>query len=165
MIAQVSQTIANLPAWLKVILLAASPITEYQLSIPLAIHEFHLSAVAALSLSLIGASITFFYLYFFLEKIRALIAKKLPFLLSALDRQLNRAQVKLKDNYAKYGVLALFLFLVIPFPFTGVWTATMAAVVLKIPPKQAAVGIFFGALGGCIMVTLASLGTGWLLKN
>lgn len=147
----------GVPDWLRVILLSALPITEYQLSIPLGILEYHLPPVLVFSLAAIGAASIFFPVYWGLELLHGLVEKYFPRLLRPLDLLIARAERKLKDRYAKLGALALFLFLVIPFPFTGVWTASLAAVALKIPFKQAAAGILFGMLGGAFFVLILTL--------
>jgi uncharacterized membrane protein len=148
----------GLPEWLRVVLLSAIPITEYQLSIPIGIHEYQLPPLTAFALAALGATLIFIPVYFGLEALHVFVESHFPKLLGPLDRQIARAERKLKDRYAKYGALALFLFLVIPFPFTGVWTASLAAVALKIPFKEAAWGILLGMLGGASVVTILSLG-------
>ncbi len=150
------------PAWLKVIILAMMPITEYQLAIPYAVEQFSFSPVAAYGLALVGSAALFFPLFFGLELLRSSLAKVCPPLLRPLDAFIARAERKLKDGYEKYGALALFLFLVIPFPLTGIWTATTAAVVLKIPFRGAATGIFLGVLGGQGLVAALTVGLGLL---
>ncbi|MEK7183131.1 MAG: small multi-drug export protein [Patescibacteria group bacterium] len=157
------QALEGVPAWLRVILLSAIPITEYQLSIPLGIHEYHFHPAVALALSALGATLIFFPVYWGLETLHTLVERYLPRLLRPLDIVVARAENKLKDRYSKYGAFALFLFLMIPFPFTGVWTASLAAVALKIPFKQAALGILSGMVSGATIVTLLSLAGGAVL--
>lgn len=154
--------LSGTPAWLKIVVLAMMPITEYQLAIPYAIEKFSFSPLVAYLLALLGSALLFFPLFFGLEWLRATVEKVFPPLLRPLDAFLLRAEHKLKANYEKYGALALFLFLVIPFPLTGIWTATTAAVVLKIPFRGAATGIFLGVLGGQAVVLLLTLGIGQL---
>lgn len=153
----------GVPTWLRVVLLSAIPITEYQLSIPLGILEYQLSPWLVFILAIFGAAIPFFPLYFGLDALRDALVKYYPPLLRPLDMLLARAERKLKDDYAKYGMIALFFFLVIPFPLTGVWTAAFAAVALKIPFKEAAFGTLFGMLGGATMITILSLAGGIVL--
>ena len=155
----------GLPSWVRVILLAMIPITEYQLSIPLGIHEYNLSPWIVFGLSVLGAAIPFLVIYFLLEWVRNLISQHLPALLRPLDYQLARAKAKLHDNYNKYGMIALFILLVIPFPLTGVWTASLAAVALKIPFKEAAIGILLGMVGGVTVITLLSLAGGAVVET
>lgn len=154
------EALGGVPEWLRIILLSAIPITEYQLSIPLGIHEYHLLPLHVFLLAALGATLIFFPVYFGLEALHSLVEKYFPRLLRPLDIVIARAKAKLHDRYEKYGAVALFLFLVIPFPFTGVWTASLAAVALKIPFKQAAAGILFGMLSGAAVVTLVSLAGG-----
>jgi uncharacterized membrane protein len=154
------QILSGVPDFLKIIVLAMAPLTEYQLAIPVAIERFHFSPAVAYLLALIGSLCLFFPLYFGLEKLREFVSKIFPLFLRPLDAFLLRAEHKMKDNYAKYGAFALFLFLVIPFPLTGIWTATTAAVVLKIPFRPAFLGILFGVLGGELVVTIVTVGVG-----
>ncbi|MFZ2681866.1 MAG: small multi-drug export protein [Patescibacteria group bacterium] len=157
------QALEVAPPWLRVIALSAIPITEYQLSIPVGIHEYHLAPWWVFVLGVIGAAVPFFPLYFGLEWLREFLVKHFPPLLRPLDVLLARAERKLKDDYAKYGMMALFLLLVIPFPLTGVWTASFAAVALKIPFKEAALGILLGMLGGATVVVILSVAGGAVL--
>lgn len=150
--------LSGTPAWLKVVVLAMMPVTEYQLAIPYAVEKFMFSPISAYLLALLGSMALFFPLFFGLEFLRSLLERYCPPLTRPLDAFLQRAERKLKDSYEKYGAVALFLFLIIPFPFTGIWTATTAAVVLKIPFRGAATGIFLGVLGGQAVVLLLTIG-------
>ncbi len=157
------RVLSGVPDFLKIIVLAMAPLTEYQLAIPVAIERFHFAPFTAYLLALIGSLCLFFPLYFGLDALRGFVSKTLPVLLRPLDAFLLRAEHKMKDNYAKYGAFALFLFLVIPFPLTGIWTATTAAVVLKIPFRPAFLGILCGVLGGQLLVTILTVGVGALI--
>lgn len=147
-----------IPSWLQVIFLSIAPITEYQLAIPVALTTYQYPWWAAYGLSVIGSFSIFFPLYFGFAFVRRHVASLFPRLVRPLDMALARADRKLRGDFEKYGALALFLALVVPFPLTGVWTTTLAAVALKIPMRSAAIGIFFGLLSGAGFVTLASLG-------
>lgn len=147
----------GVPDWLTVIALAAIPITELQLAIPLAITKFDMHPVAAFLLAAVGNSIPFFPLYFGLDKLRDFVERRMKWLVRPIDAFVARAERKLGKDYEKYGALCLFLFIWIPFPFTGVWTATAGAVALQIPFKQAALGVLGGMLSSGIIVTVISL--------
>ncbi len=147
-----------IPGWLQVIFLSIAPITEYQLAIPVALTTYHYPWYVAYALSVIGSFSVFFPLYFGFEFVRRHVAAIFPAFVKPFDVALERADRKLRGDFEKYGTLALFFALVIPFPLTGVWTTTLAAVALKIPMRSAAIGIFFGLLCGAGVVTLASLG-------
>lgn len=147
-----------IPGWLQVIFLSIAPITEYQLAIPVALTTYHYPWYAAYGLSIIGSFSIFFPLYFGFEFVREHVARLFPRFVKPFDMALERADKKLRGDFEKYGAFALFLALVVPFPLTGVWTTTLAAVALKIPMRSAAIGIFLGLLCGAGFVTLASLG-------
>lgn len=147
-----------IPGWLQVILLSVAPITEYQLAIPVALTTYDYSWYVAYTLSVIGSFSVFFPLYFGFDFVRRHVARIFPKLVRPFDMALERADRKLRGDFEKYGAVALFLALVIPFPLTGVWTTTLAAVALKIPMRTAAIGIFLGLLCGAGFVTLAALG-------
>jgi uncharacterized membrane protein len=99
----------------------------------------------------------FFPVYFGLDWIRRVLERYLPVLLRPIDAFTLRAEAKLKDKYARYGMWALFIFLAIPFPLTGIWTATFAAIALRIPFRQTAIGILTGMLCGATVVLLVTL--------
>jgi uncharacterized membrane protein len=147
-----------IPGWLQVILLSVAPITEYQLAIPVALTTYSYPWYVAYGLAVIGSFLPFFPLYFGFEVIRRHVARLLPRFVKPFDMALARADRKMRGDFEKYGAVALFFALVIPFPFTGVWTTTLAAVALKIPMRHAAIGIFLGLLCGAALVTLTSLG-------
>lgn len=145
------------PAPVRVVLLSIIPITEYQLSIPLGIQSYHLAPALVFGLAVLGSLCIFFPVYFGLEWLRSFLEKTMPTLLRPLDAFLYRAQTKLEKKYATYGMWALFVFLAIPFPLTGIWTAAAAAVALKIPFRQAAIGILTGMLCGATVVLVVTL--------
>ncbi len=147
-----------IPSWAHIVALSMAPITEYQLAIPIAITTYGYSPFVAYVLSVAGSFIPFFPLYFGFASARDHVARAFPRLVAPFDMLLARAQKKVQGNYDRYGAIALFLALVVPFPLTGVWTMTLAAVALKIPKHSAAISIFLGLLCGALLVTLASLG-------
>lgn len=146
------------PAWSLVALLALIPVTEYQAAIPFGVTALQLPAWVAYMASMLGSVALFFPLYFGLEKLRSLAVVYAPWLARPVDLFLERAERKMKNRFDLYGAAALFLALVIPFPLTGIWTATAAAVVLKIDFWPAFIGVVGGAAVGALVVTLATMG-------
>jgi uncharacterized membrane protein len=65
---------------------------------------------------------------------------------------------KNKASIARYGVYALFLFVAIPLPGTGVWTGAAMAFVFNIDWKTAFVAISAGAVVAALITTLPTLG-------
>ncbi len=149
--------LAGVPDFFKVIVLAMVPLTEYRLAIPVAIEQFHFSIPVAFLLSFIGTSAIFFLFYFALDAIRKFLGHAAPGILRPIDAFFDHAKKKVGPNYEKYGILALFLLIAVPVPLTGVWTATFAAVALKIPLKPALAGILGGLVVGEIIVTILTI--------
>jgi uncharacterized membrane protein len=152
---------------LSVFFLSMIPVVEYQFSIPLGISKYHLNPAVTYLAAVLGSLAPLIPLYFGLQPARALLAQIFPRYISILDRHLDRAHAELAKDYDRYGAMALFIALVIPFPFTGIWTMTAAAVMLKIPFKSTMLGIGLGLASGAMAVMLATLGVlkvVWFLK-
>lgn len=148
----------DFPGWLQVIVLSIAPITEYQLAIPLGMTTYGYPWYVAYVLGVFGSFLPFFPLFFGFEFVRKHLTRIFPKLILPFDMLIARAERKVRGDYDKYGAIALFIALVIPFPLTGVWTTTLAAVALKIPLRASALGIFLGLLCGAGLVTLAAMG-------
>ena len=145
------------PRELATIILAMTPIGELRVAIPVAAHVWLIDPFNAFILAVIGNIIPFFPLYYGLNWIREIFSKKAPWVTRVIDHQIERSEKRLRDSYAKYGALALFLFTAIPLPLTGLWSATLAAVALKIPVKYALIGIIPGVVVAGIIVSVLSI--------
>lgn len=139
------------------------PIGEYQTAIPTAIFHWGLPPFMAWSASLLGSLLILPIVLLTFLRARAIVEKIWPEKVKIFDALLDRARSKLGAKYEAGGAIALFFFLVIPFPLTGIWTASLAAVALEIPWRYAFWSILAGAAVGSILITLASVGGGWLL--
>lgn len=158
------QFFSSWPTPLATAILAAMPVTELRLAIPIAVHVWSLSPFDALLYAFLGNLLPIIPLYFGLMKLREVCARVVPGLVRPIDAMLGRGESKLKDQYARYGALALFLFTAIPLPMTGVWSATVAAVALKIPFRSAVWGIALGALAAGIIVSVLTIGADVVLQ-
>jgi len=157
MLETIIQFLNQFPRELATLILAMLPITELRLAIPIAIHTWLLRPLDALGYAIVGNLIPLIPLYFGLDWLRSMSEKYAPWLTRVIDKSVNRAERRVRDKYAKYGALALFLFTALPLPFTGLWTATLAAVALKIPFKYAILGIIPGIFAAGIIVTILSV--------
>lgn len=151
------QFFSNWPPTIATAVLAAIPLTELQLAIPIAMHRWSLTPGVALGVAFLGNMVPFFPLYFGLMRLRRALERYAPRLVRPIDALLARGEGKVKDQYIRYGALALFLFTAIPLPLSGIWSATVAAVALKIPFKPAIVSIGLGMLAAGIIVTVLSI--------
>jgi len=150
--------VSGIPPHVGAVVLSALPLTELRLSIPVAIHAWGVDPFSAYGLALIGNALPFFPLFFGLRAFRDFSEKHIPWLTRFIDSSVARAEERVKEKYARYGAFALFLFTAIPLPMTGLYTATLAAVALRVPFRHALIGTYSGITVAGILVTLASIG-------
>ncbi|MBU4374289.1 MAG: small multi-drug export protein [Euryarchaeota archaeon] len=147
---------SSIPPWLAVILIAALPITELRLSIPIAIFAFKFDPITAFSLSVIGNMIPVIPLLLFLEPVSDFLRRwKIGnvFFTWLFTRTHHRHSAK----FEKYGSIGLAVFVGIPLPATGAWTGCAAAFVFGFKFKNALLAIFAGVLLAGIVVTLLTV--------
>lgn len=142
------------------ILLSMSPTLEAHGALTTAIAIFKFSPLKAFILSTAGnlfliAPLLFFWKYladFFMRK--SYYANRfLTWLFSYTKRQhthhfqsFGELEVKGGDRALFWKTFALYIFVAIPGPLTGVWAGTVAAFVFDIPFWRAALSIALGAL-------------------
>ena len=136
---------------LKVILFSALPIIEIRGGIPLAL-SLGFNNLPAYLLSAVG-NIIIIYPIFLMLNLLGEFFKKTPVLNTLFSKSTKRV-LKRKDQYLKYGKYVLYLFVAIPLPTTGAWTACLAAYIFNIPFKDSFWIISIGVLtsGGIIMI-------------
>jgi uncharacterized membrane protein len=156
--------LSQFPRGLATVLLAGIPIGELRLAIPVAIEVWLLHPIDAVFLALLGNILPFFPLYFGLNWVRKHLDEWWPWAARQIDLFVGRAEGRVKEKYNRYGAVALALFTGIPFPLTGLYTATVAAVVLKIPWKQALAGILLGLVIASIIVLSVTVGLSAILS-
>ncbi len=71
---------------------------------------------------------------------------------------IRKKEEKVKSNLERYGLIALALFVGVPLPFTGAYTACILAWILNLERKKSAIAIASGVLIAGIIITLASVG-------
>mgnify|MGYP001189581976 FL=1 len=144
---------------LAVLVIAALPIVELRLAIPLAINTFDFPWYYALLLAIIGNLLPVPFILLFLDAITRWLGK-----IALLDRFLNwlfertRRRGKIIEKYERIG---LALFVAIPLPITGAWTGSLAAVLFGLNFRYAFLSIFIGVFIAGVIVTCLSL-LGWL---
>ena len=148
---------------LTTFLIAASPILECRGAIPYGV--------------LVGVDPPTVFLASFLGNILPI-----PFLLLFLNRferwvmgmgegnWLRRIYVKYIDNLRRrsrstidrFGMLGLAIFVAVPLPLTGAWTASLISYLLGMEIKRSLGAIVMGALVACIIVTALMLTYGFI---
>ena len=144
---------------LKVLLIAASPIAELRLAIPLAINTFGFPWYYALPLAIIGNLLPVPFILLFLDTATRLLSK-----VALFNRMLNwlfertRRRGRIIERYKRIG---LALFVAIPLPVTGAWTGSLAAALFGLSLKHAFLSIIVGVFIAGVIVTCLSL-LGWV---
>lgn len=142
---------------LAVFFISWLPIVELRGAIPLAI-SLGISPWKAYCLAVIGNTIPVIPLLLLLVPVRRFLREHFQFM-DKFFTWLDRRTLAKSDNIEKYGALALILFTAIPFPTTGAWTASLAAILFKIKFKYAFPSILVGIiLAGIIMIILSITG-------
>ena len=145
---------------LVVLGIAASPIAELRVAIPVAIIQYHFPWYQALLLAIIGNMLPVPFILLFLNTASRLLSK-----VGFFDRILNwlfehtRKRGRLVERYERIG---LVLFVAIPLPVTGAWTGSLAAVLFGLKFKHAFLSIFIGVVIAGIIVTCATV-LGWTI--
>ncbi|MFC1908068.1 COG2426 family protein [Chloroflexota bacterium] len=145
---------------LAVLGIAASPIAELRVAIPMAIIQFNFPWYYALLLAIIGNLLPVPFILLFFNAFSRLLNK-----IGILERMLHwlfehtRRRGKIINRYERIG---LALFVAIPLPITGAWTGSLAAVLFGLKFKHAFLSIFIGILIAGAIVTCATL-LGWTI--
>lgn len=138
-----------------VFLAGALPVTELRAAIPLGV-----------SLGLQPWEVFFYAVMGNIMPIPVLLAL-LPRLLerlsrtSWLGRRLDwcvKRTLRRSERVEKLGAIGLTLFTAIPLPGTGAWSASLAAVLFRIPPHLALPSIVAGVVIAGVVMTILSMG-------
>ncbi len=142
---------------MTVIVFAATPVFELRGAIPLALLQYEFDPWIAYGLAVIGNLLP---VPFLLLGLKYLIqfSQRFPWFHKMFEWWTERTQRKHSKNFERFGALALILFVAIPFPATGAWTGSLAAVLFAVPFKVAFPLITVGVLIAGAIVTLASIG-------
>jgi uncharacterized membrane protein len=144
---------------LKILGLAASPISELRGAIPLAILEFDFPWYYAYLVAVTGNMLPVPFILLFLTTATRILSR-----FTLFDRffkwlfAYTRRRGTLIEKYERIG---LVLFVAIPLPITGAWTGSIAAVLLGMSFKRAILSIFLGVLIAGVIVTCLTL-LGWV---
>lgn len=140
-------------SYLKIMVLSMIPITELRGAIPIGI-ALDLNPILVYIFSVIGSTLvsiplilTFRHILEFLRQRHfcAGIVKK-------IDRKIDSGMRKLKTA----SILGIILFVGIPLPTTGTWTAAAIASILNMRIKNALLGVLIGnMMAGIIVIALS----------
>ena len=140
--------------YLEIMLLAMLPLTELRGAIPIGI-AMDLNPIAVYIASVIGSTIvsiplilTFRHILNFFRNIDIFLP-----LVKKVDSKIESGMKRLKS----ISILGIILFVGIPLPTTGTWTAAAIASILKMRINTSLLGVLIGNMMSGIIVSLISL--------
>lgn len=139
--------------YLRIMILSMVPVTELRGAIPIGI-ALDLNPIGVYIASVLGSTMVAIPLVLAYRHVVNFLRDKkiLIFLLDKID---NKIEVSMKKMKA-VSIIGIILFVGVPLPTTGTWTASAIASILKMRLKDALIGIFMGnALSGLIVSFLS----------
>lgn len=143
---------------LKIFFIAMSPIIELRGSIPLAIEFYGLSWQSAYAWSVLGNILPIPFIFIFLHIFSGFLSGKSGILKHFFEWLLERTRKNNAKKFERWASAALFIFVAIPLPMTGVWAGSLAAFVFGITFKKSFLFIAAGSLAAGVVVLLLTIG-------
>lgn len=144
-------------AELTIFLIAMSPIVELRGAIPVALGVYNLPVWSAFLIAVLGNLVPALLIPFY-GKGSALLSSRFAVFERFITWLFERSRRRHGKAFETFKSFALITLVAIPLPFTGVWTASLAAFVFGIPFKKAFLLISVGVIIAAVIVTLLSLG-------
>jgi uncharacterized membrane protein len=142
-----------LPGEIITFLLAMTPIGELRLAIPIGLTVYNLNLITVYFVSVLGNITAVFLILVFLGAFSEWSSRKIYFFNRFWNWLFSRTRKNHSQNVNKYGLFLLPLFVAIPLPITGGWTASLIAFVFGIPFKKAFPLICSGVLIAGLIVS------------
>ncbi len=137
-------------------LLSLTPVIELRGGIPVALAAGvspWLAFVVCVIANILVVPVVFFFLEFI--HVRLLHVNSYQ---SVFDKFMERTRRKLRPLIDKYGIFGLVLFVAVPLPGTGAWTAALAAWFFGMNLKKSFLAILLGVIAAGIIVLVVSFG-------
>jgi uncharacterized membrane protein len=148
--------------YLKVVGTAILPIIELKGAIPIGYLTLGMPLWTAFWLAYLGSCIPVPFILLFIKKIIHWMAKSKVKVFNRFSNWLLGKVEKNRSKINKYGYLAVFAFVAIPLPGTGVWTGSLLGAMMDMEIKKALPVIILGNLVAGIAITAISYGAGQL---
>ncbi|MCD6571725.1 MAG: small multi-drug export protein [Thermoplasmata archaeon] len=145
-----------MPDWLITIIISMSPWIELRGAIPVAILEYHWQWWQALPISVLGNMIPVPFILLLFRVVEKELRKN-PTFNKLIDKLFDKTRKKANTKVEKYEELALILFVAIPLPFTGAWTASLIAYLFNLDIKKSILTIFLGVIIAGLIVTILTI--------
>jgi uncharacterized membrane protein len=138
------------------IILSILPIAELRGGIPVAVAGGS-SLLTAFIVCSIANILVVPIAFVFLETFHKLFIG-MKWYANLFDKFVHKTRQKITEPVEKYGYLGLLIFVAIPLPMTGAWTATLGAWLLGMNKTKSFIAIAAGVVAAGVIVTLAVAG-------
>ena len=137
--------------YLRILILSMIPVTELRGAIPIGI-AMNLNPIGVYIASVIGSTLVSVPLVLTYRHVVKFMRDKQIFigLLNKIDQKIENSMKKMKA----VSLVGIILFVGIPLPTTGTWTAAAIASILRMRVVEAFAGVF---IGNCIAGVIVSL--------
>ena len=152
----------SVPHLVATALLAALPVGELRVAIPVAIGVYGMDPLTAYIVAVIGNMLPVIPLLLFLESVSNYL-RRWVFWDVFFNWLFTRTYHRHNGKFERYGIIALLFFVAIPLPVTGAWTGCAAAFVFGIQFRHAFLAILGGVMIAGILVTSIVLGGAGIL--
>ena len=156
----ITDTVARwpFPPELLTFFLAMVPIVEMRGAIPVGHGIFGLSWFSSFAWSYLGSLTPGIFIMLLAEHVISWCNRKSPFCNRLIGKALERTRKHFSKQHEQFGNIFLLVFVALPFPGTGVWSGSLAAIVFGIPRARAIWLLAIGNIIACAIVTLAAMG-------
>jgi uncharacterized membrane protein len=146
-----------------VFLMAASPILECRGAIPYGV-LVGLDPATVFLVSFLGNILPVPFLLLFLNRFERWVMGmgEENWLRRAYVRYIDSLRRRAKRTIDRYGMLGLAIFVAVPLPLTGAWTASLLSYLLGMEIKRSLGTIVVGALVACTVVMALMLSYGFI---
>ena len=132
------------------------PVGELRVGLPYVI-ALGLEYPLALMAALLGNMIPVPFIIVYIKRIFEWMRKHMPKMDAFIKKMERKADIN-RDTIEKYGHWGLLLFVAIPLPGTGAWTASLIAALLDIRTAKAVPVILIGVCIAAAIITLVTYG-------
>lgn len=143
---------------LATLVIAAVPVGELRVALPVALTVYHLDFWSAFILSVAGTLTAALVVMAVLDPVTQFARKYSQPINRALEWLFERTRKRHQSKFEKYKDIALILFVAIPLPFTGAYTGALAAYIFGVPFRRAFPLIAIGVIISAAIVTAITLG-------
>lgn len=150
--------LGSLNPYLATILATFIPVIEVQGSVPLALAVYKLSVPVTFALTLLASCLIPLIILPLISQVVHLLKRIHPKVASFIDLFLAARYQQHSKSFNRWGALALAIFVAIPGPFTGGWSASLLAYLFGIPLRLAVLGIAAGSVISILIMVGVTLG-------